>query len=42
MDDEVNERQQRGGQIFVGLVIVVIGLAMLGERTGFDGLAKLL
>jgi hypothetical protein len=38
MDSQESGHQTNNGRIFIGLVILLIGFAMLGERTGFYGL----
>lgn len=38
MDNPERERQRSSGHVFVGLVIVLVGLVMLAERTGLDGI----
>jgi hypothetical protein len=35
MDSKDNDHQRNSGRVFFGLVIILIGLAMLGDRTGF-------
>jgi hypothetical protein len=37
MDNPDSDHRRNGGLVFIGLVIILIGLALLGERTGFDG-----
>jgi hypothetical protein len=38
MDSNDNDHQQNSGRVFIGFVIILIGLAMLGEQTGLYGL----
>jgi hypothetical protein len=35
MDSQDSDRQPNGGRVFVGLVIILIGLALVTDRTGF-------
>jgi hypothetical protein len=38
MNTQIDDQQRNQGRIVAGIVVIVVGLAMLADRTGFNGL----